>query len=40
VLCCVCGDWFSGINCTGTESTDEGKIMGTVTGGEGRLNCA
>jgi len=37
---CVCAVWCSGINCTGTEGTDGGNIMETVTGGEGGLSCA
>ena len=42
-LCCVvfmCAVWSSGINCTGTEGTDGGNIMKTVTGGEGGLSYA
>jgi len=31
----VCAVWGSGINCTCTD----GKIMGTVSGGEGGLSC-
>jgi len=26
---CVCAVWCSGVNCTGTEGTDEGNIMET-----------
>jgi len=40
VLGCMCAVRFIRINCTGTEGTDEGNIMETVTSGEGGHSCA